>query len=267
MNPLKYLIVPLGCLLALGFLLTSRYGEQWSWLVVLPIILLVPVYVFGAQIKWWYWQRHAPDLPVSAAPVLDFFPFYKALNLTEKREFRRRAFLIQEAANFIGKGEERIPEDVRLMIAASAAVLSFHKTHFLPEDFDTIVLYRHDFPSPQYEALHAAEVFVPEGTLIFNIQKLVHSVVEPQQYLHLGFFVYARVYQQLHPQQIFPSLTGEQITSISRFPIDALQSYLGLPDVQSSELGIVLYFTHAAAFQQQAADIYKAYKSLLTAQE
>ncbi len=266
MNPLKYLIVPLGCLLALGFLLTSRYGEQWSWLVILPIILLVPVYVFGAQIKWWYWQRYAPDLPSMAAPVLDFFPFYKGLGLLEKREFRRRTFLIQEAANFIGKGEGRIPEDVRLMIAASAAVVSFHKTPFLPEDFDTIVLYQHDFPSPQYEALHATEVFVPEGTLIFNIQKLVRSVVEPQQYLHLGFFTYARVYRQLYPQQLFPALTWPQITSISRFPEAALMAYLGLPDVQTSELGMVLYFTHSAAFQQQAPDLYKAYATLLTAQ-
>lgn len=260
MNPLKYILVPLGLLIALGFLLTTQYGEHWSWLMVLPILLLVPTYVFGPQIKWWYWQRYAPDLPRMAAPILDMFPFYQQLSPEQKREFRRRTFLVKESTQYIGKGIDNITEDVPLMLAAAATVVNFGHEAFLLGDFETVVLYKHDFPSPQYpNDLHAVEVYAPEGTLIFNLNKLVHGTVEPQKYIHLGMWAYCKVYCSMYPEVVFPVINQEAITSISGFPADKLRAYIGLPDLQTSELGAVLFFTHKASFQEQYPAVFKAY--------
>ncbi len=260
MNPLKYILVPLGLLIALGFLLTNQYGEDWSWLIVLPILLLVPAYVFGPQIKWWYWQRYAPDMPRMAAPVLAMFPFYQQLDREEQREFRRRAFLVREAAQFIGKGINRVADDVQWMLAVAATVVNFRRKDFLPGDFETIVLYQHDFPSPQYpNDLHAVEVYQPEGTLIFNMKKLVHGTVEPQKYVHLGLWAYCHVYTKMYPEANFPVLSWADVSTISRFPSDQLSAYIGLPDLQTSELGMLLCFTHADIFKQQHPRIFEAY--------
>lgn len=260
MNPLKYILVPLGLLIALGFLLVSQYGEHWSWLIVLAILFLVPAYVFGPQIKWWYWQRYAPDLPRMAAPILEMFPFYQQLGLDEKREFRRRAFLVKESSQFIGKAIDKVTDDVQLMVAAAATVVNFGRKDFLPGGFDTVVVYKHDFPSPQYpNDLHAVEVYEPEGTLIFNLKKLVHGTVEPQKYVHLGLWAYCQVYLKMYPKVVFPVISWEDITVISGFPSDKLQSYIGLPNLQTNALGMLLFFTHPAAFHKHHPSLFEAY--------
>ncbi|NJO87435.1 MAG: hypothetical protein HC821_05600 [Lewinella sp.] len=94
-----------------------QYGEQWTWVLIPPALAIAGVLSLGPQIKWWYWQRRPPDLPLSLAPLLHKFTFYTSLDLAEKREFRRRTFLIQEKTQFLPQGMDKVPDDVAVMLA------------------------------------------------------------------------------------------------------------------------------------------------------
>ncbi len=213
MNPLRYFLIPLGALVVLGLILTDEGTDGWVWLIVAPIILMAGVVSLGPQIKWWYWMRNAPDLPTAMAPVLERFSLYHSLDIEGKREFRRRAFLWRERINFQAQGVDKIPEDVQLMVAASATTLSFYRKDFLLGGFDSIVFYPHRFPSPQYEVLHASELYVPDGTMIFTIPYFVRSVFEPKNFLQLGLYEFSRAYQLVYPGQEFQRLVGNKFNA------------------------------------------------------
>lgn len=267
MNPLQYILVPLGALAGLGFLLVGQYGEQWVWLIAVPVVLMAGTLSVGPQLKWWYWQRYAPDLPTSAAPLLRFSSFYHRLDTTEQREFRRRAFLWREAMTFVGKAIEKIPDDVQLMVAMAAASVSFYRADFLLDDFKTIVLYQHDFPTPQNKELHASELYVPDGALIFNMPTLVRSTVEPQAFLSTALYEFGHAYREVYPDVTFPTLDWQQIQSISGFRREAILEYLGWEEVDPAAVGLVLYFTHTQSFIEQFPDIYSAYSKALNPSE
>ncbi|MEM9836494.1 MAG: zinc-dependent peptidase [Bacteroidota bacterium] len=263
MNPLRYFLIPLAALAGIGYLLTAQYGNQWSGLIVLPLIIGAGVLSLGPQVKWWYWQRRAPDLSTREAPILEQFSLYQSLSLEDKREFRRRAFLFREAIQFIGKAIEKVPSDVQLMVAASAASVSFGRKDMLFPDFETVVFYNHNFPTPQHKAFHASELYIPEGTLLFNMPTFVRSVFEPHHFLHLGYYEYGRVYQQVYPGAVFPKMSWAEIEQISGFSQPKLEEFIGLSSLDRSAIGLVLYFTHAKRFQQLLPAVFAAYTATL----
>lgn len=263
MNPLRYFLVPLAAIAGLGFLLMTQYGNQWSGLVILPLIAGAAVLSLGPQVKWWYWQRRAPDLPAAYAPLLEQFGLYRKLDATEKREFRRRTFLLREATQFLGQAIEKIPPDVQTMVAASAATVSFGRKDMLFPEFDSVVFYKHNFPSPQFKQLHASELYVPDGTLLFNMPTFVRSVFEPHSFLQLGLYEFGRIYQIVYPGAAFPPIDWETIYGISRFGKEKILAYIGLEKVDQVAVGIVLYFTHSESFLQGYPTIYQGFSQAL----
>ncbi|MEL6141268.1 MAG: hypothetical protein AAFU67_06590 [Bacteroidota bacterium] len=257
MNPLRYFLVPLAAMAGLALLATQQLGEEWAWTIIPPVLAIAAVLGLGPQIKLWYWKRWPPDLATEYAPLLDRFAFYLGLDLAGKREFRRRAFLLRETINFRGQGIESIPEDVQVMVAASAACVSYGRKDFKFGDVETIVFYPHIFPSPAHQVLHASELFIPDGVIIYTLPFLARSVIEPQSYLQLGIYEFARAYQLLYPGAAIPELRWEQIQQISSFKEEKIKEFIGLPVIDQAAIGVVLYFTHATSFQRLAAREFK----------
>lgn len=245
----------------------TQYGNQWSGLVIIPLLIGAGVLSLGPQVKWWYWQRRAPDLSAAYAKLLEQFALYRRLSLDGKREFRRRTFLLREATQFMGQAIEKIPPDVQVMMAASAATVSFGRKDLLFPEFDSVVFYNHNFPSPQFEQLHASELYVPDGTLLFNMPTFVRSVFEPQSFLQLGLYEFGRVYQIVYPGAKFPDLDWEAIYAISGFKQEKLLEFIGLEKIDQTAIGIVLYFTHAESFLQRYSTTYHGFSQALKQEE
>ena len=263
MNPLRYFLIPLAALSGIGALLMTQYGNQWSGLVIVPLLIGAGILSLGPQVKWWYWQRRAPDLPAAYARLLDQFAFYRRLSLEDKREFRRRTFLLREATQFLGQAIEKIPPDVQTMMAASAATITFGRKDMLLPEFDSVVFYNHNFPSPQFEQLHASELYVPDGTLLFNMPTFVRSVIEPHSFLQLGMYEFGRVYQIVYPGADFPMVDWEIIQAISDFRQEKIVQYIGVEKIDRIAVAIVLYFTHSDVFLKRYPAIYQGFTQAL----
>ncbi len=252
MDPVRAIYLAALCLILLGAVLTWKTGDVQSELLLLPALAAAGAYTLAPQLRWWYWKRNPPDLSTEMAPLLERFPLYRALDLEGKRDFRRRAFLIREATDFQGMAIESIPADVRLMVAASAATITFYREEFLVPAFENVIFYPHQFPTPEHEVLHASELYEEDGVIIWTIKYFVRSVIEPDKYLQLGFYEYARALFYADPQ-IRDALAAHgldyaEVEQLSGFSEQALKGFIGLEDLDLTAITLTLFHTHAPAF-------------------
>lgn len=267
-NPVRAAYISCSCLIALGLILTWTTGDTHSALIIFPLMAAAGIYTLSPQIMWWHWMRNPPDLPTQLAPLLDRFDLYRRLDLAGKREFRRRTFLLREATHFHGQAIEEIPPDIKIMAAASAATVGFHREEFLVGDFENIVLYRHYFPTPDHEVLHCSELHEPDGAIIWTLNVFLRSCIEPRKYLHLGLYEYGRAVLLLEPELRAAlgnsALDYQQVECISGFSETALKEYIGLEELDLTAISLVLYFTHAEEMKALQPKAFGSFQEELT---
>jgi hypothetical protein len=268
MDPVRAITLSGLCLAALGIILryTSSSG-QYDWMILLPVIMIGGALALGPQLRWWYWKKHAPDLPVELAPLLERFDLYRRLGLEDKREFRRRTFLLQERFHFHGQAIEEIPPDIITMVAASAATVGFHREDFLLGDYETVVFYRHYFPTPAYEVLHCSELHPEDGAIIWTLNVFLRACIEPKKYLHLGLYEYGRAMLSLEPvlNEKIASLALDYagVKQLSGFSEEILKKFVGLPDLDLTAITLVFFFTHREEMEKLRPELVEQLAGLL----
>ncbi|MCX8211390.1 MAG: hypothetical protein OTI34_10110 [Lewinella sp.] len=270
MDPVRTISISGLCLFLIGAVLryTTR-DSTYDLLMIIPIVAIGAAYALGPQLRWRYWQTHAPDLSGDFAPLLERFDLYRRLGLEDKREFRRRTFLLKERFHFRGEAIEEIPPDVEIMVAASAASVGFHRKDFLLGDYETVVFYRHFFPTPVHEVLHCSELHPEDGAIIWTLTVFLRSCIEPKKYLHLGLYEYGRAMLNLEPDLKAKvdtlALDYPAIAKISGFPEQKLKEYIGLPELDLAGITLVLYFTHREEIAKLRPELLVEMDALLTA--
>lgn len=270
LDPVRTISISGLCLFLIGAVLryTTR-DSTYDLLMIIPIVAIGAAYALGPQLRWRYWQTHAPDLSGDFAPLLERFDLYRRLGLEDKREFRRRTFLLKERFHFRGEAIEEIPPDVEIMVAASAASVGFHRKDFLLGDYETVVFYRHFFPTPVHEVLHCSELHPEDGAIIWTLTVFLRSCIEPKKYLHLGLYEYGRAMLNLEPDLKAKvdtlALDYPAIAKISGFPDQKLKEYIGLPELDLAGITLVLYFTHREEIAKLRPELLVEMDALLTA--
>ena len=253
MDPVRAIYLAALCLILLGAVLTWQSGDVQSGLFLVAALMAASAYSLAPQLRWWYWKKNPPDLSTDMAPLLDRFPLYRALDLEGKRDFRRRAYLIREATESTGMAIESIPADVRLMAAASAATITFYREEFLIPGFENLIFYPHQFPTPEHDVLHASELYAKDGVIIWTMTYFVRSVVEPDKYLQLGFYEYARALFATDPAAADAAarytLSFEEVHRLTDFSQEALQTFVGLEELDLPAITLAVFHSHAARFQ------------------
>ena len=262
MDPVRAIYLAALCLILLGAVLTWQTNDVQSGLFLIAALMAASAYSLAPQLRWWYWKKNPPDLSTEMAPLLERFPLYRALDLEGKRDFRRRAYLIREATESTGMAIESIPADVRLMAAASAATITFYREEFLIPGFENLIFYPHQFPSPQHDVLHASEMYAPDGVIIWTLKYFVRSVVEPHKYLQLGFYEYARALfatdAEAQAAAARHALTFDEIHRLTDFSPAALQTFIGLEDLDLPALTLTVFHSHAAGFHARYPERFRA---------
>lgn len=268
MDPVRAAYLSCLCLFSLGLVLRLTTEADADLLIILPLIAAAGVYTLSPQIRWWHWMRNPPDLPVDLAPLLERFDLYRRLDLESKREFRRRTFMLKEGTHIHGQAIEHFPEDVKVMVAASAATVGFHRDDFLVGDFENVIFYRHYFPSPVHDELHASELHEGDGAIIWTLNVFLQSVVEPLKYLHLGLYEYARalylVDNGLRERLEAFALGFDEIEKISGFSEEKIKEFIGLPDLDLLAITNVLYFTHREKMERLFPELIREMDRVLT---
>jgi len=241
----------------------SKYG-----LYVVPfVVALAVIYILSPQINWWWYQRNPPDLRAGIRGFFErFFPYYRKLSEPEKKRFRHRVAMLMEANQYIAKGMEDVTEDMKAIAAASAAIITFGRKEYLMPKFENVVFAPQPFPSPQYpENYHASEIYEEDGAVLFSVEQLMKSFVEPHRYYHIGLHEYAKAYLRSYPELDLPELPDdiwERLEKISGMNEAFIEQWINLKPIPVRPVSMTHFFIFPAQFQSELPDLYQAYSDL-----
>jgi len=267
--PARLISLPFLILTGVFAYLTLEKDESYSFYIIFFVILLSIIYTFSPQINWWWYSRNPPEIDEQMRNLLiKNHSFYNDLSVSDKKRFRNRMALYMMAVEFMPKGWERLPEDIKGVIAANAVQMTLKQVDFLLPKFEQIVVYTTPFPSPQFpKQLHASEVFEEDGVLLFSAQQIMWAFLQPQQYYNLVLHEYIKVYQISYPNKKYPRLAEkdwEQLSDISGFSKERIEGIIGLPNIELSAVSGTLYFTHPENFKRVAPDLFRKWEQVFS---
>lgn len=236
-----------------------------------PLVALAVLFVMSPQINWWWWSRNPPDLPDGLRAMLEkCAPFYQKMPESVQKRFRTRLFLIMEATEFMPKGwpDDRFPEDIKAMIAAQHARLTLDRADFLLPKFETVVVYRQAFPSPNHQFFHGSELFEEDGCLIFSAEHVIKGFMEEGQYFQVALYEYARAFQKSHPEAgwpVFSETDWPLLETAGQVSKPQIENAIGLPDPNPLAVAVHHFFqkteSFAAVFPEESVALQRIFSS------
>ena len=249
-----YFILVLGASIValVATFLPSNY--DWISLFMIPfVVLLALVYMFSPQIDWWWFQKHPPELSTELGLILlKYFPFYRELSAENKKRFRHRAAMYLADRAFIaqrGEGEGAVPEDMKVMVAANAVMLTFGRKDFILNKFERIFIYLQAFPSPDYQFLHASELNEEDSCLLFSGEHIVLSFRAPQKYYNVVLHELARAFQLSYPDFDYPSYDNSVWDGFGK---EKISKFLGFSskDIDLFGVSVNFFFFYPEKFKE-----------------
>ena len=246
--------------------LTMEVDENYALYILCCIIPAVIIYVFSPQIDWWWYQRYPPKLDGNVTAILQqHYPYYQMLSPQARKKFRNRTALFMMSNQYIPKAMEIVPEDIKGMIAAETIKLTFGYPNFLFKDFETIVIYPHPFPSPQFpKSFHASETFAEDGVTLFSTQQIAQAFFQPKDYFSLPLYEFAKVFIHSYPDEPYPTVDisiWDKLEEISGFSLEAIQKWINLEikDIDPLACTIYHFFNYPHLFRQKLPDLYESF--------
>lgn len=253
------------------FLILAIQNPDWGIYMAPPMVVLAIIYVLHPQIDWWWYQKHPPRMEAKGVHFLSqFSPYYQRLSEENKLKFRNRTMMIRLAKEFLSQADEKsVPEDARLIFAASQAQATFGLEDYLILDFEKVAVYPGPFPSPKYpELFHASETFEEETTngYIFSLEHAMTGFMQSRQYYPVMLHEIFESLMQCNLDWNWPKIEGNNwsiLEQISDFPTEALHQTINRPDFDPTATLLTYFLTFPEKFKAQQADLYAACADLL----
>ena len=266
--PSRILAIPFFIIIFICVFLMMKTGlSSYMSYALPPFFVLAIIYILQPQVDWWYYKKHPPamDEPIKKL-FIKYSSFYNGLSLENKKRFRDRVCLYSMAKEFIPKGMEEIPEDLKAIIASSAVQLSFGREDFLLSKFEQIIVYLQVFPSPQFpEELHASEIFEEDGAILFSAEHLTAIFKSPQQYYNIALHEYAKVFILSYPFLAYPVLEKDHwkdLEAISGFSQKYISDFIGLTTDDLLAVSITCFFSFPHQYKSKLPNIFDQYKNI-----
>lgn len=252
------LIILVGTVLTVSYIL--GYSEYSYWLIPLVVALAV-VYVLHPEIDRWYVKNNPLKLPKGMLRFIeDHLPAYRLLSPAQKKDFESSASIFLRNTTFMPQGFERVPEDLKVVLAANAFILTSFQAGWNEKYalYENIVIYRHPFPSPQFpKYLHSSELYVQDHVLLFCADHFMKAFRFPQQYFNTAMYEWAKV--------LFIDKTPEfdinlqALPEISGFQNSIVVDYVGLPEpyIQWEAVATTYFFTFPVRYKMHMEHSYE----------
>ena len=264
----------------LVFIILGIIFKDSSFSVYLIIIGLVGgslLFAFRQPIHW-HWYAQSPPLiesemiQIVAAKV----PFYRALSPENKKHFLRRMSLFMMAKEIESLNEdEKLPADIKGLIAASAVQINFGKEEFLFPEFKKIIVHPGLFLSASLNRqFHGSETFIdPEykghSCLIFAGDRLMHAFKDSKSGYNILLHELANVFMEknnLHHIEeklkkdkdilkLFASIRGFNYIQILEYTKNPKMSYFGL--------AIEHFYFNPEKFREVLPELFEELKQVL----
>ena len=161
----------------------------------------------------------------------------------------------------------KVPEDVKIMMAISAAQLTIGLDDFLLENYEKVIVYPHKFPSPQYpDNWHISETFEEDGVMMFVAQNLMHGFINPSSYFNCALYELAKVVckeQQLPELKTLEKVSINELAAINNSNEEDLKEYIGLPELDSRALAMVQFIEFPTRLKAKHPELFEEIRSVL----
>jgi len=114
------------------------------------------------------------------------FDFYKKLSSRHKRNFQHRVACFISNKEFIGRENLKVTDEMRVLISATAVMLTFGFRKYLIEALETIVIYPNQYYSLHNEQNHKGEFNPRLKTLVLSWEDFLEGYNIDNDNLNLG---------------------------------------------------------------------------------
>jgi hypothetical protein len=260
----KRIAIPL--VLGLGFVLFFCYAldyPEYSFWIIPFVVLLAALFVMHRDLDNWWIQRHPRKLPRGMVRFIhDHIPLYGVMSKDQRRIFDQEVSVYLDTASFLPQGFEKVPEDLKVVIAAFGHLLSTFKPVWNKkiQSYDNIVFYRHPFPSPQFpKYLHSSEMFEEDHVLLFSTDHFMKAFRFPQQYFNSALYEWIKVVMSEEPVSI--DMDIKYLAEISGFPNETIVQYIGLPEenINWTAVAATYFFVFPVRFKMHLEPAYDSF--------
>jgi len=247
-------------LVALFFLyLAWRVDSAWALWIVPFLLVAAAIFIFSAEINWWWYSRRPPQLDVALAQLLArHCGFYQRLDAAGQQRFRDRVALFRMGTEWTPMGwpeeMETLPPDVELALAAQAVTLTFHRPQFLFERFEKVIVYPAPFPSPEYPFPHTSELYEEDGCLIFSAEHVLRGFMQTGGY-NVALHEYAHAFLRTWPQEAYPTVSDddivwEKLALVSGLTRQQVEASIGIAGIAVLPVAIHHFFRFPERFAE-----------------
>lgn len=265
--PSRIIGLPFMLLFIIFLYLTWEVSTDYSLFLIPLMIILAGIYVLSPQINWIWYKRNPPEPDARLVQLLDrFCLFYQKLVPLEKRRFRHRISLYMMGIDFIPMVFEKVPDDIKAILAANAVQITFGQEDFIMAPFEQVVVYPHPFPSPQYELIHASETYPEDGVLIFSAEQLLISFTNPTRFYNICMYEYAKVFILNHPNVPFPEPGPEiwdLLEKVGGFSQHQIEACIGLSGADPLPVCLHFFLANPERFQEVLPELYSQIREIL----
>ena len=250
--------------LAILYIVYIKGNEDFVVYLIPICIILAGIFIMGPQIDWLWYKKNPPKVSKKIIDLLHrSSPFFAALDVKEKTRFLHRLSLYMHAHAFQLQGSDQFPIDIKAMIASFPIQMTFGQDEYLLSKFDRIFAYPVPFPSPQFPTrFHSSEIYAEDGVIIFSIRELVKPLQGHRSSFSIGFYEYARIFLFLFPEREVPSISWEEIKSVSSLSQKEIEQTIGLDDVNLAAVFITCFFQFPEKMKTMLPNRFQQFKNV-----
>lgn len=132
-------------------------------------------------------RLHSPQRQI----LTDQFKFYKKLSLKHQQYFEHRVASFIQDKHFIGREDLKVTDEMKVLISATAVMLTFGFRDFYIGLIDNIFIYPREFYSVANECYHKGEFNPKLQTLVLSWKDFKHGFENHTDNLNLGIHEFA----------------------------------------------------------------------------
>ena len=203
--------------------------------------------------------------PIIKSMVRQTCPYFHKISPEDQEKFEKRMALWVQSKQFLDKGGEDLPEDLKYIVAIAPVLLTIHKEKYLFDGYDQVVFYPHAFLSPHYEDdVHCCELETEDGVFIFSIEQMMAGHLQPSKYYDITIHIMAEAYKKKYGAELLPKMSEvvwillKMISNISK---EKLEDFIGLPQDDPWPVAVHHYFIYPGYFQEYAPELFEQMKT------
>lgn len=243
-------------------------------LLILMLVLGV-VSIFYDIWKWLYFEViriiavTKPLLPSRVTILKKYFFYYTRLPVKDRKRFEKRVNRFLHSKRFAGREGIEITEEMKVLISATAVMLTFGLPMIYLSHFYKIAVYPDTYYSRINKKYHLGEVNPMLGIIILSWKSFVEGFIDPSDSRNLGLHEMAHAlhfenqirndeFDFLHPGVLYKwdRLAKVEIEKINTSDDHYFREYAGTNQHEFFAVAIEYFFENPADFNAALPELY-----------